>query len=137
VDYTLSSLSVIYIKYLHGIKINKCIEVDSVLGLLHRVDVDDFYYVSEVNATSIFRVEVCRLLSFLYAYIAFCFEKRRGGGGNRVGFGASPGPVGTVDKVSCAAGPFKGTGVIKISLAAYVLESSAGITLTLMYSHTH
>jgi hypothetical protein len=39
------------------------IEVNSVLGLLHRVVVGDVVDVSEVHAGSIFIVEVCRLMS--------------------------------------------------------------------------
>jgi hypothetical protein len=39
-------------------------DVNSVLGLLHRVNVGDVSDVSEVYATSIFRADVCRLLVF-------------------------------------------------------------------------
>jgi hypothetical protein len=36
---------------------------NSVLGLLHRVDVGDVADASEVHASSIFRIEVCSLVS--------------------------------------------------------------------------
>jgi hypothetical protein len=52
-------------------------DVDSVLGLLHRVDVVDAADVSEVPDASIFRVEVCRSVSS-YVTIALCFEKQCG-----------------------------------------------------------
>jgi hypothetical protein len=51
--------------------------VYSVLGLLHHVDAGDTADVSEVNATSIFTVEVCRLVS-VCVYISLCFEQKRG-----------------------------------------------------------
>jgi hypothetical protein len=38
-----------------------CIDVDSVLGLLHHVDVADVADIPEIHATSIFMVRVCRL----------------------------------------------------------------------------
>jgi hypothetical protein len=44
------------------------IDVDFVLGLLHRVDVSDAADVSKVHAASIFRVEVCRLMSLCSIY---------------------------------------------------------------------
>jgi hypothetical protein len=53
------------------------INSDSILLLLHSVDVGDVAYVSEVYAASIFRFEVCRLASFCL-YIALCFENQRG-----------------------------------------------------------
>jgi hypothetical protein len=48
------------------------IDVNSVLGLLHFVDVGNIAGVSEVRAASIFRVEACQLVNFC-VYIAFCF----------------------------------------------------------------
>lgn len=53
---------------------------NSVLGLLNRVVVGDFADVSEIQVTSLFSVEVCRLVSCC-VYIAFCFENGRGNGG--------------------------------------------------------
>jgi hypothetical protein len=44
------------------------LDVDSVRELLHRVVVGDIATVSEVHAASIFKVEVCRLVS-----LSFCF----------------------------------------------------------------
>jgi hypothetical protein len=55
------------------------IDVDSVVGLLHHVNVGDAADISEVCAASIFSVEVCRLMSF-FVYIALCFEKVGGRG---------------------------------------------------------
>lgn len=52
-------------------------KVDSVLVLLHHVDVGDVAKISNIHADSIFRVKVCRLMSF-YDYIALCFEKEGG-----------------------------------------------------------
>jgi hypothetical protein len=40
-----------------------CIYVDSVLRLLHCVDMGNGAHISEIHAASIFRVEVCRLVS--------------------------------------------------------------------------
>jgi hypothetical protein len=87
-------------------------DVNNVFGLLHRVDVGDVTNVSEVQPTCTFRVEVCA--SFC-VYIEFCFETERGRVGDRMGIGASSGPVRTVGRGSCASGPFKGLGVLKKS----------------------
>jgi hypothetical protein len=57
--------------------------VNSILGLLHRVNVG--------NAADIFRVEVCKVDSF-YTYIG-CFKKGEGG---RVEIGVLAGPLGRV-----------------------------------------
>jgi hypothetical protein len=43
------------------------IDVDFILGLLHYVDVDDVGDISKIHSASIFRVQVCRLVSF-YVY---------------------------------------------------------------------
>jgi hypothetical protein len=90
-----------------GLSLWLIIYVNSVLALLHRVVVGDVASVSEVRAASIFRVEVCMLVSFC-VYITLCFRKRKG---DRVGIGASPRPVGTVDRERCADGPLKGPGM--------------------------
>jgi hypothetical protein len=50
------------------------------------VVVSDVFDVSEVNATSILRAEICRLVIYC-VYIAFCFE------GDEVGVDASSKPV--------------------------------------------
>lgn len=43
-------------------------DVNYVLGLLHRMVVEDGTDISEVHYASIFRVEVCRLVSFCVLY---------------------------------------------------------------------
>jgi hypothetical protein len=43
-------------------------DVNSVVGLLHHVVVGDVTDVLEVHAAPIFRVKVCRLLSFFLIY---------------------------------------------------------------------
>jgi hypothetical protein len=53
---------------------NSPTDVNSVSGLLRRIDVSDAGDVSEVYAASIFSVKMCRLLSSC-AHVAFCFEK--------------------------------------------------------------
>jgi hypothetical protein len=45
-------------------------DVNSVLGLLHHVDIGDVASVSDVHAATIFMVKMCRLASFL-VYEAF------------------------------------------------------------------
>jgi hypothetical protein len=57
--------------------------------------VGDAADVTEVHTASIFKVEVCRLVSFC-VYISFCFKKESGKG-YRVVIGASYSPVGTPD----------------------------------------
>jgi hypothetical protein len=42
-------------------------EVDTIYGLLHRVDMDDFSDVSEVHTVSIFKGEVCSLVRILFS----------------------------------------------------------------------
>jgi hypothetical protein len=61
-------------------------DVNSVPGLLHYVDVD--------NAASVFRVEVCKMVSFC-VYKDSCFKNQQKG--RRVGTGASSRPTGIVD----------------------------------------
>lgn len=52
--------------------------------------------ISEVHGASIFSVEVCRVVVL----------KRMGRREDRVGIGASSGPVGTVDEENFTGGPF-------------------------------
>jgi hypothetical protein len=49
------------------------IDVNSVLGLLFRLDVGEVTYVSNMHFVSIFNFVMHRLVSFC-VYIAFCFE---------------------------------------------------------------
>jgi hypothetical protein len=53
------------------------IDVNSVLGLLHLVVVDDVANISELHAASFFRVKVCWLVNCC-VYIAYCFEYEQG-----------------------------------------------------------
>jgi hypothetical protein len=55
-------------------------DVNSVLGLLGHVVVDSVADVSEVHATSIFKVKGCRLKSYR-VHIAFSLGKEQGEGG--------------------------------------------------------
>jgi hypothetical protein len=55
-------------------------DVNYVLGFLHFVVVDDVADVSKVHAASIFRVEVCVLVSFC-VYFNILFLKRNSGRG--------------------------------------------------------
>jgi hypothetical protein len=68
---------------------NATFDVNSVLGLLHHVVVGSVVDVSEVHSASIFRVEVCRLVSY-YVYVSLYHSimKRKGEKGDRVGIGA-------------------------------------------------
>jgi hypothetical protein len=58
---------------------------------------DNVADVSEVRATLIFRVEVCRAVEFLCIY-RFTIQETTGG---RVGCGDLPGSTGTVDREIC------------------------------------
>jgi hypothetical protein len=78
---TRSCVQVLHHSTITGFGFMKCqfLDVDSVLTLLHRVDVSYVIDISEVHVASIFRVEVCRLVSFcacVYAYIQNFVSKR-------------------------------------------------------------
>lgn len=73
---TLSCVFCVY-KYYYFMVVNY--QVDSVLLLLHHADVGEVAQISNIHADSIFRVKVCRLMSFC-VYIALCFEKEGGTG---------------------------------------------------------
>jgi hypothetical protein len=87
------------------------VNIDSVLGLLHHVNVGDVADVSEVYTTSIFRVEVCKVCEFLCIRKILFFGKKKGV--VKVGIGASCWPIGTLDRESCSAVTFNSHGVLK------------------------
>jgi hypothetical protein len=61
--------------------------------------VDNFADVSDVNAASFFRIEVCGMLNFcVYEYIAFCFKSKEGTGLERVGIRAFFEPIRKMDQ---------------------------------------
>jgi hypothetical protein len=66
--------------------------------------VSDFVDVSEVHASSNFRVEGCTLMSF-YVYIVLRLVKLWRGGESIVGIGDLSGPIETVDRKNCTDGP--------------------------------
>jgi hypothetical protein len=68
------------------------VDVNSVLGLVHRVVVGDDASISDVYVISIFTVEVCELVSCC-VYIAFVLKLTRGRGG-RGDIDALPMPLG-------------------------------------------